>query len=98
MRQDEDLLRTRQHAVPRREQPQAANQKTGALLRGLGAVLRRYTARNERLQVCETLSLGGRRSVALIECDGQRFLAGMSASGVETLVPVGGERSQGDSR
>ena len=97
MRPEGDVLRMRQHGVPRREQSRA-NRKTGAMLRGLGAVLRRYTARNERLQVCETLSLGGRRSVALIECDGQRFLAGMSASGVETLVPVGEARPRGELR
>ena len=65
-------------------------QRGGSLVHGLGMLLRRYTARNERLVVCETVSLGGRRSVALIECDGQRFLAGLSASGVETLVPVHG--------
>ncbi len=88
------LSEMRHNEAPRRQ----LAQRGGAVLRGLGALLRRYTVRNERLEVCETLSLGGRRSVALIECDGQRFLAGMSASGVETLVPVHGASPRGDLR
>ena len=68
--------------------PVEAPKRRDGLMRCLGILVRRCTVRNERLQVCETISLGGRRSVALIECDGQRFLAGLSASGVEMLVPV----------
>ena len=83
-----------QKDVPRPERAASG----GALLRSLGKFVRRYTARNERLELCETLSLGGRRSVALIECDGQRFLAGMSANGVETLVAMGEARLRGDLR
>lgn len=72
--------------------------QTTAFLPWLRALLQRCTVRNERLRLCETLTLGGRRSVALIECDGQRFLAGMSAGGVETLVPVDGATKPGDAR
>ena len=89
--------------VPRREtavRGEAVPQRlqTSSLLQKAAALLNRCTARNERLQVCETVSLGGRRSVALLECDGQRFLVGMSAGGVETLVPVPGQAQQGASR
>ena len=59
--------------------------------------LRRCAVRNQRLHLCETLQLGGRRSVALIECDGRRYLAGLSATGVHTLLPVAdGESSLGE--
>lgn len=51
-------------------------------------LLHRYTTRNERMRVCETLSLGGRRALVLVECDGQRFLAGLSAGGVESLIAI----------
>lgn len=49
---------------------------------------RTRTPRERQLRLVETLALGHRRSIALVECDGQRFLAGMSADGVSTLVPI----------
>lgn len=70
----------------------------GLVQRSLGALLRRYAARNERLRLCETLSLGGRRSVALIEVDGKQFLAGLSASGVDMLIAVDGAGAKGGLR
>ncbi len=41
-----------------------------------------------RMRLLETLPLGPKRSVALLELDGQRFLAGMGADGVHTLLQV----------
>ncbi len=52
--------------------------------------LRMRAPREQRLRLVETLALGPRRSVAMIECDGQRFLAGLGSDGVTTIVPVTG--------
>lgn len=71
---------------------QAQRTKISAPVDGLagrvGNWLRTRTERERHLRVVETLPLGQRRSVALLECDGQRFLAGMGADGVTTLVPL----------
>jgi hypothetical protein len=47
----------------------------------------RKTAKH--LRVVEHLALGGRRQLTLVVCDGERFLVGGSADGVETIVRVG---------
>ncbi len=67
---------------------------TSGASRGLaGALLHwwrsRTTAIPRQLRLVETLPLGPKRSVALFELDGQRFLAGMGADGVHTLLEVG---------
>ena len=41
-----------------------------------------------RMVVLETLSLGPRRQLALVECEGRRFLVGGGADNVATIVPV----------
>src|ERR1700722_14052686 len=40
------------------------------------------------MHLLETLSLGGRRQLMLVECGGQRFLIGGGAESVETIVGV----------
>jgi len=40
------------------------------------------------LRLVSQLSLGGKRSLALVEADGLRFLVGGSADSVTTIVPV----------
>ncbi len=46
-------------------------------------------AREERrMKLAETLSLGGKRQLMLVICDGQRFLVGTSGEGVGTIVAV----------
>lgn len=55
------------------------------------AVTRWWQARvpsTRHLSLVESLTLGPKRSVALFELDGQRFLAGMGADGVTTLLQV----------
>ena len=48
--------------------------------------------RDEReLRVVETLSLGGRRQVALVSCGEQKFLVGMGPDTVDSIVPVPNE-------
>jgi flagellar biogenesis protein FliO len=50
------------------------------------------TRKTRRLRVCETLSLGERRFVAVIEFDRQEFLVGGTGNSLELLA-----RLQGDS-
>jgi flagellar biogenesis protein FliO len=40
----------------------------------------------KRLRVCETVSLGEKRFVAVIQVDGEQFLVGGSSSSVSTLA------------
>jgi flagellar biogenesis protein FliO len=42
----------------------------------------------KQLELVETLSLGGRRQVALIACGGQQFLVGMGADSITSLIAV----------
>ena len=44
---------------------------------------------NRRMQVVETVALGGRRQLMLVECDGERFLVGSGADRVDTIVRIG---------
>jgi flagellar biogenesis protein FliO len=41
--------------------------------------------RPRRLKLCETLSLGEKRLVVLIECDNQRFLVAATAQNISLL-------------
>ena len=45
----------------------------------------------KHLRVVEHLSLGGRRQLTLVVCDGQRFLVGGGTDRVESIVRVGPE-------
>ncbi len=54
----------------------------------VGQWWRSRTQPARQLRLVETLALGPKRSVALLELNGQRFLAGMGADGVATLLQV----------
>jgi Flagellar biosynthesis protein, FliO len=41
-----------------------------------------------RMRIEECLSLGGKRSVVLIECDGRSYFVGCGAGGVNCILPV----------
>jgi flagellar biogenesis protein FliO len=60
-----------------------------ALLRGARG--QRVTQR--KLQVVETLSLGGKRQLMLVTCAGESFLVGGGLDSVETIVRVNAECS-----
>ena len=46
-------------------------------------------SRAERcLKLVETLSLGGRRQLMLVSCGQKKFLVGVGADGVQTIVAV----------
>jgi len=51
------------------------------------------SAGKKRLRVCESVSLGEKRFVAVIQVDGEQFLVGGSASSVSTLAHL--ERPRG---
>jgi flagellar biogenesis protein FliO len=55
--------------------------------RGFGRI--RGRSRSERrLQLIETLSLGGKRQLMLIVCDGQHFLIGGGSDSVCSVTPI----------
>lgn len=47
------------------------------------------------LRLCETLSLGERRFLALVECENQRFLVGGTTSSVALLAELPAARTPG---
>jgi len=57
------------------------------LRRVLAAISRRSTVR--QLRVCESVSLGEKRVVAVVEYQGRRFLVGGGAASVNLLAPLG---------
>jgi Flagellar biosynthesis protein, FliO len=57
-----------------------------SLLERLGVCRARSEA---QLELLETLSLGGRRQLFLIACGGERYLVGVGAEGVGSMLRVG---------
>lgn len=51
--------------------------------------------RDRRLRLCETLSLGERRLVAIVECDRQEFLVAATAQAISLLAPLGEASDEG---
>lgn len=80
------------HAVVPESLAQPAPATPPMFLQGIAGVVQRWwQARVQparHLRLVESLALGPKRSVALLELDGQRFLAGMGADGVTTLLQV----------
>lgn len=50
----------------------------------------------KQLRVAETISLGEKRFVSLIQVDGQKFLIGGGATGVSLLTPLGAAEGSTD--
>jgi flagellar biogenesis protein FliO len=67
----------------------------GRFLAELGRAFRRTPLgrlkirRARRLRVRETLSLGERRLVAIVECDEREFLVGATGQTISLLAPLG---------
>jgi flagellar biogenesis protein FliO len=61
------------------------------------AVSRISFSRRRGLRLCESLSLGNKRLVAVVECDDQRFLVGVTAESISLLQTLGPTRSEGTS-
>lgn len=53
-----------------------------------GAWTRRFQPRRRRLRLAETLDLGERRLVAVVEFEGQRFLIAATSSSVALLAAL----------
>jgi hypothetical protein len=74
------------------ERPQSTELRRGTILRWMMAAwnfMRRQLASRhsrKRLRVCESVSLGEKRFVAVIEVDGEQFLVGGASSSVATLA------------
>jgi flagellar biogenesis protein FliO len=45
--------------------------------------------RPRSLKICETLSLGEKRLLLVVECEGQRFLIGATAQNISLLQSLG---------
>src|SRR5580658_7015234 len=72
----------------RREETRGERQSLGeALLGRIRALFSsvRIERRTRRLKLCETLSLGDKRLVALVECGNQRFLIAATAQNISLL-------------
>jgi len=76
----------------RQTSEEAASREYEGLVGWVLAGLREYrgvcTSTRKEMRLLETLSLGGRRQLMLVECGGERFLVGGGAESVETIVQV----------
>jgi len=66
----------------------------GSLLASLwarisGAISRITATRNRGLRLCESLSLGEKRMLAIVECDRQRFLLAATPQSISLLQSLG---------
>ena len=78
--------------------PKQASPFSGLLERLLEVVKSvRIEHRQRRLRLCESLALGDKRSVAVVEFEEQRFLLGISSSGISLLQSLGPAVSAGES-
>ena len=67
----------------------AAGQRPEWMRRGLGRLRQRLRTQPRQLRIRETVSLGDRRFVALLECDQQRFLVGGTSTQINLLARLG---------
>jgi len=75
---------------------EASQRATGLLHAAVGAIVRlaggawagARTPAERRMQVLETLTLGARKQLLLISCDGERFLVGTGSDQVNSIVRV----------
>lgn len=51
-------------------------------------MMQQQAAKPKRLELVETLALGGKRQLFVITCDNQRYLVGAGAESVGTIVPI----------
>lgn len=52
---------------------------------------RQWQLASRRLALCETVSLGEKRFLAIVQVDGQQFLVGGAAGSVSMLAPLSGQ-------
>ena len=58
-------------------------------------VKRRQLGRTQKqMKLLETLTLGGKRQLMLVSCGEQKFLVGVGADGVQTIVAITADEVQ----
>jgi hypothetical protein len=50
--------------------------------------MRNGSARRRRMRLIESLPIGGKRNLLLVDCGGRHFLIGTGSSGVQSIAPV----------
>jgi flagellar biogenesis protein FliO len=65
----------------------------GWMLGLLRAARREHKSTVRQMHLLETLSLGGKKQLMLVDCAGERFLVGGGLESVETIVRVQAEGS-----
>lgn len=55
----------------------------------------RASAYQRRMELVETLSIGGKRQLILVTCDEERFLIVASSEGVQVIKSLGREADKG---
>jgi flagellar biogenesis protein FliO len=64
--------------------------------RWLSSIHRRWRVRSpKQLQLCESLALGERRFVAVVQFEQRRFLIGATANSVAMLAELSGNKDRG---
>ncbi|HLH08472.1 MAG TPA: flagellar biosynthetic protein FliO [Terriglobales bacterium] len=63
---------------------------SSAWVRQILTALFRARSRNRQLRLAETLSLGDKRFVALLECSDRRFLIGGTSQSIRLLTEIRG--------
>jgi hypothetical protein len=87
----EPTLEALRHQKPIRIPTVKEHQKpvaTGGLLKRVFSWLNGSNSATKRLRVLETVALGDKRLVAVIQADGRRFLVGGGSSGVSLLTAL----------
>ena len=71
-----------------RTRPQEPEGLAGWVLARLRLLRGVHTAERREMRLVETLSLGGKRQLMLVECAGERYLVGGGLESVQTIVPA----------
>ncbi len=61
----------------------------GGVRAWMGKALSGRTRAGRRMELLEALSLGGRRQVMLVRCDGKTYLIGVGGDSVQSIVEAG---------
>jgi flagellar biogenesis protein FliO len=69
-----------------RARPQGPDGLVGWVLARLRQFRGAHTAEHREMRLVETLSLGGKRQLMLVECGGVRYLVGGGLESVQTIV------------
>ncbi len=92
--QEAGKLRTRIRSAAAQIPVLAAAERLAQRLAALGSGARaRQAASRPAQKILTNLALGGRKSLTLVEIDGQRYLVGCGAESVTAIVPVPANRT-----